>query len=203
MKRYVARVSHSLRTRLRQETAPLHLTVERELDLLDPALTVDRYRRVLKAFWGFYAPVESRIRILAVAAPPLRLPLPDRTALIERDLIALRISRSELSNLPVCDEAPQLSSVADLAGCLYVLEGAALGGRIIARFVEARMGLDRERGAAFLSGDGEAIGDRWRRVEAWLGEVEDAGASPDQAVASAIKTFRALSRWARLQGATP
>src|SRR3954471_20825041 len=45
-----------LRQELKRETADLHRRLEIDLGLLEAELSLDRYRRVLEFFFGFYAP---------------------------------------------------------------------------------------------------------------------------------------------------
>src|SRR3982751_2440530 len=86
-----------LRQELRRETAGLHRRLEIDLGLLESELSLDRYRRVLELFFGFYAPIEAGLTRVASAGPPLGLPLRTRTALIESDLLSLGLSRRQIS----------------------------------------------------------------------------------------------------------
>jgi heme oxygenase len=137
----------SFRQRLKRETAAVHQHLEAQLGLLDPSLDVHRYLRVLERFYGFYVPVETDVERLA-AVEPLGFPLRARAELIERDLLALGLSPADLAALPLCRDRPKLSCVEDLAGCLYVLEGASLGGQILSRLLHRRLGLTKGSGAA-------------------------------------------------------
>jgi heme oxygenase len=186
----------ALRRRLRQETAKLHDHLDAQLPLLDPHLSIGRYRDVLEVFLGFYAPLEDNLTRLASSAfSPFELPLRLRAELIERDLLALGASRRQLAELPRCTDLPRLSCLEDLAGCLYVLEGACLGGQVIAPALQGRLGLDRENGASFFIGDAEATPARWNRVVGWLDSLPSDGARIEDIVASACSTFSALIRW--------
>ncbi|MDQ3264086.1 MAG: hypothetical protein M3Y59_10550, partial [Myxococcota bacterium] len=86
---------------------------------------------------------------------------------------------------------PPLAGPDELAGCLYVVEGASLGGRIIAASVGPRLGLDDNRGCSFFSGDGEEPGRRWTAVLRWLDELAPR-IDADRAVAAAAATFLTL-----------
>lgn len=192
----------AIRIRLRSETSALHRELERQLALLAPDLSLERYRRVLCAFHGFYAPVERRLPGLAAAAPPLGIPLPVRTALLERDLRALSLPQAAIEALPRCSELPRLTGPEHLAGCLYVLEGASLGGQVVARALDRNLGLREDGGAAFFAGGREDVAVRWNRVVTWLDEVARGGAILDEMVAAACETFGTLARWMRQQEAT-
>ena len=169
-----------LRQQLKRETADLHQRLETELGLLEPELSLHRYRRVLEAFYGFYAPVEASLARLAAAGPPLGFPLRARSELIESDLLALGLSRRELAELPRCTDLPRLSCPEDLAGCLYVLEGACLGGQVIAPALRQRLGVAKGSGASFFVGDAEGTSARWLLVLAWLEGLARAGARTER-----------------------
>jgi heme oxygenase len=181
---------------LKRETAAAHQHLEDQLGLLDPRLDVHRYRRVLETFYGFYVPVEIDVTRLAAAELLLGFPLRARAALIERDLLVLGLSPADVAALPLCSDRPELSCVEDLAGCLYVLEGACLGGQVLSALLHRRLGLAKESGAAFFAGDGEWTLPRWTVIVAWLDGLPRAGASTAKIISAATATFDAFARWA-------
>jgi len=193
----------SLRHRLKRETAAAHRHLEAQLGLLDATLDVHRYRRVLETFYGFYAPVEIDLARLAATELPLGFPLRARAELIERDLLALGLSPAEIVALPLCGERPELSCFEDLAGSLYVLEGACLGGQVLTPLLHRRLGLAKDGGAAFFAGDGEWTLPRWTVVVAWLDGLPRTGASTAKIIEAANATFDALARWAVARGGLP
>jgi heme oxygenase (biliverdin-IX-beta and delta-forming) len=186
----------SFRQRLKRETAAAHQHLEAQLGLLDPSLDVHRYLRVLETFYGFYVPVEIDVTRLAAAEVPLGFPLRARAELIERDLLALGRSPAELAALPLCSDRPELSCFEDLVGCLYVLEGACLGGQVLTPLLHRRLGLAKDSGAAFFAGDEEWTLPRWTVVVAWLDGLPRTGASTAQIIRTAKATFDAFARWA-------
>jgi heme oxygenase (biliverdin-IX-beta and delta-forming) len=189
-----------LGARLKRETAARHQRIEEVLGLVEGGLSVERYRRLLESFFGYFAPVEARIAELAPSAPPLGLKLPARAQLLAKDLLALGASAPDIAALPRCTDLPRLANPANMAGCLYVLEGSRLGGAIVARELKRSLGLGLA-GAAFFRGDGENVALRFKRVLAWLDEVARAGAPADEIVAAACETFLTLSRWTEARGA--
>lgn len=181
----------SLRWELKRATADLHQEVEDALPLLRPELTIAVYRRVLERFLGFYAPHEAQLPALGAALP---FPLRQRTALLEADLRALGATGDELEAVPRC-LPPTLKRVEQLAGWLYVFEGAALGGRVVSRALHRNLSLTPDRGMAFFTGDAEGVGERWTTVSGWLETLPAAGADPDLVVAAACDTFARLGAW--------
>lgn len=190
----------SLREQLKCETATLHLHVEAQLGLLESPLSLVRYRQVLEAFYGFYAPLEVALSQVAATDPPLGFPLRARAGLLESDLVALGMPRRELTELPSCSELPRLSCREDLAGCLYVLEGACLGGQVVAKALQRQLEVAKGSGASFFVGDADGTAARWRLVVIWLESLVRVGARTELIVASARATFLALARWLEEQG---
>lgn len=183
-----------LRQQLKRETADLHRRLEMDLGLLESELSPDRYRRVLELFLGFYGPLEAGLARMA-GVRPLGLPLRDRAALLERDLLSVGLSQEEIDDLPRCADLPQLSCVEELAGCLYVVEGACLGGQAIAPALRERLGVGKDNGASFFIGDAEGTRERWNLFLAWLEGLVRAGSTPAEIVGSARATFLAFARW--------
>src|SRR6185436_2405343 len=72
-----------LRQQLKRETAELHRRLEALLGLMEPHLSIHRYQKVLRTFYGFYAPVEAWLVRVTSAGPPLGFPLRLRCELIE------------------------------------------------------------------------------------------------------------------------
>jgi heme oxygenase len=188
----------SLRQRLKRETAAVHRHLEAQLGLLDPGLDVHRYLHVLETFYGFYVPVEIDLTRLAAAELRLGFPLRARAELIERDLLALGLSPADIAALPLCRARPELSGVEDLAGCLYVLEGACLGGQVLSPLLQRRLGLAKGSGAAFFAGDEEWTLPRWKVIVAWLDGLPRTGASTAKIISAATATFDAFARWAAI-----
>ena len=184
-----------VREQLKRETADLHRRLETGLGLLDPDLSLNRYRRILELFFGFYAPLEGGMVRVASAALALGFPLRQRTGLIESDLWSIGLSRQEVAGLPRCADLPRLSSREELAGCLYVIEGACLGGQFIAPVLRERLGVAESSGASFFSGDGEGTRARWSLFLAWLEGLVRGGAVTAEIVTSARATFLAFAQW--------
>lgn len=141
---------------------------------------------------GFYRPLEERLLGLPIDATPPFAPA-GRACRLELDLRDLGLTPEVVARLPICSELPALESLDEVAGCVYVIEGAALGGRVIAKVARERLGLDRV-GLRFFGGD-TAIGPRWHAVLAWLEAIETHGGDPELVCASACATFDALARW--------
>lgn len=180
---------------LREATRHHHLRAERQLAplLVGAGATAASVRGALCALHGFHAPLEESLRA-AAADPPFALI--DRTGRLERDLAALGDPAEAIARLPRCRDLPAVRGAADAAGCLYVLEGSQLGGQVIARELERRLGIGPDSGGSFFAGDGATgTAARWRQVLAWIEAVAAAPPEADAVVAAARETFDSLSRW--------
>ena len=186
--------------RLRSATRGVHLDLERQLALLRGDLSLVRYTRIIALFYGFYRPIEAGLQRLKTLVPEQRFPLRARTELLKRDLLALGWGEQAISELPTCTDLPDLCAPEHFAGCLYVLEGASLGGQVITRHLRERLELTDHGGTAFFAGDGAATAARWKCVLEWLEHASHSGWRVEQIVTSACETFRALANWARVQG---
>jgi heme oxygenase (biliverdin-IX-beta and delta-forming) len=162
--------------------------------LRDPQLSLDEYGTILRILYGFYAPVEARLgRIADWTQRGLALEERRKSPLLRHDLRAL--NQRTLAPTQWCNSLPELKSVPFAIGCLYVLEGATLGGQIIARDVQRHLGLHAMRGTAFFSGYGPATGAMWRTFGQFVAEY--AAPLPDDAaiIAGANATFVAFEHW--------
>jgi heme oxygenase len=189
-------VSQLLRA-LREETAPLHRRLDQHRllrRLLARDLTRAEYVEVLAKLYGFYLPLERQL-----AAQPgwseLAIDLGERlrTPLLAVDLEALGVDRTRL---PLARKIPCIEGLAEAVGCFYVLEGASLGGEVIARQVQRSLGLDQGTGLAFFIGHGERVGAMWAEARRAIGAFEALAPSAGwRAVGAAAATFAMLGAW--------
>ena len=152
--------------RLRAATAVLHQRVEDGVDLFRNAETKVGYAELLIRMEAFYAGFEPAL----FRALPTELPEEFRFARVDRLREDLDVVRPGWT--PRAPIAPDgFESDAHALGGLYVVEGAALGGQLIARFLLARHGYSASRGASFFASAGNAVGPRWRAVRDVLDTV--------------------------------
>ena len=189
-------------TRLRLETRGEHDAVERVLDLMGASVTRQAYCQRLVLFYGFYAPLEAALRIrcarpgkggdeaalhLASLSPRLH-----KTALLRQDLHYLGVSADAL---PLCRHLPSVQTQAELLGCMYVLEGATLGGRLITQHVQATFGITPATGGSFFNGYASDTGTMWQAMRHLLTSCALDTQTEDAMVANAIATFTCLRNW--------
>jgi heme oxygenase (biliverdin-IX-beta and delta-forming) len=183
---------------LRQETRLAHEAIELRLNLDFRLANRARYGDLLAGFRGFYAPLESALLEVTgwdVLTPPLDPNVRRRVQLIDQDLAQLHSSPLAVPYTSV-SRVFEPGSMAGALGCLYVLEGSALGGRIVARQAAARLGHDLP--VAFLTSAGcDDLGVRWRSLQATLDTVPDVfgRSGAQEAISAACATFHELGGW--------
>lgn len=172
---------------LRDATAAAHDRVDAAFagfDLADRA----SYAAFLAAHAEALLPIEDALDRVHAERVIADWPARRRGALLREDLAFLR---------PLPDPCPaaapavalDLASPAAIAGTLYVLEGARLGGKFLARAVPA----DFPR--AFL--DSDQPGEQWRKLLDQLGSILYEASSLQSATAAALRAFAAFERAAQ------
>ncbi len=183
-------------TSVRRATVHRHTALEALLQLT-PSLTLGRYLDALRGFELFLSRWEPRI----VAALPADLrhwfASRSRRGLLRRDLDRLddgRFAQDEAEGR--CERsvsAIELASVAATFGSLYVLEGSALGGQVIARMARATLGLNPGNGLAYFTGVDRHTAAGWTSFQRLFEDRVGIGqAARLQACAGACQTFDAL-----------
>jgi heme oxygenase len=180
---------------LRAATWHSHQRLEKRLDIKHRFSDLTAYREHLQAMYGFCAGLERRLERDALAAVLSDYRQRRKLPLLRRDLLALGLGSAALARLPSCETLPACAEPAEALGCLYVLEGATLGGRTLLPMVQAKLGLTADSGAAFLASYGDEVTLMWRR----FGSALDAWCAPPdrsaRATEAAVATFGSLEHW--------
>ena len=187
---------------LRRETRPAHDAIEAAVDIERHLVSPDAYRALMTRYLGFHAAFEAARDGSAARAAldPALVPEVSRAGLIRQDLLALGMSPGEVDRLPR-PRLSRLDSLPALLGAVYVIEGSSLGGVVLAKMVETRLGIG-EGGAAFLAGDGRDTARRWRAAVAAL-DASVPPAAADEVVASARATYARMQDWLAPAAAAP
>lgn len=176
---------------LRRATHTLHVRTERVpalARLVAPDVRPSEYAAALTLMWGFYAPLEQRLGVPRAGAYRYR----PRAAALRADLAQQHIDAEGLAR---CHDVPVLSSDEARWGCLYVLEGASLGGRVIFKHVTRTLPELSPHALTFFAGD-DLPGASWRSYVSAL-DAQSGGWDTGVVVESAVTTFEALCRWMR------
>ena len=183
-----------LSTRLRVGTAPLHAQIEALLGLPGTVRGRQDYCRLLGRFFGLYEPLERSFQRFGEWQDLALCPC-NHSPGLSRDLLALGTDPYRVPRTPPA-MMPALPTFPHALGALYVLEGSALGGRIVLRDLELRMGQQIAGATCFLSGRGAATGPMWTSFRATL---DCFGRAQPQVrgdvLIGAESVFRALLTW--------
>jgi heme oxygenase len=188
----------TLAARLRAETADLHAATEEAVGLPGTVRSRADYVRLLELSLAFYSAAHQAIsstRFVAdFEAVGISLNDHDRLELLARDLEDLGGAADEA-------DAPSLpiDTFAQALGCLYVVEGSSLGGRILGPAITASIG---EVPIRFYTSEGRGHPTPWRRLQAALAQYDSADGDVLGVIDGAKLTFEAFGaglrheRWA-------
>ncbi|QBC28319.1 biliverdin-producing heme oxygenase [Methylomonas sp. LW13] len=159
--------------------------------ITQPDYSLAKYRKLLSAYYHLYQALEQRL-IAFQSSQDCQFDYSQRLKLpwICRDLAFLGIDPLREYNMAQNLPAPQVASMGEYTGVLYVIEGSMLGGQLISRSLEAYHGLNGEAGACFFRGYGQNTGPMWQD---FLRFAENLAGDDDQRSAAehaACQTFQ-------------
>ncbi len=182
----------SLLEALRKGTALLHVALEKRLPFFSERLDADGYQRLIQAYYGFYQPMEAALYDSGLIPDGFDQALRVKTPTLVSDLHALGLAPDAL---PRCANLPPLDTPAACLGAMYVLEGATLGGQVLRREMQQRLGINAENGGAFLNVYGVETGRRWKDFLDYLGRIPLDTPTRQHAVDAARSTFSCFEQW--------
>lgn len=188
-------VMESLRNATRERHSLLHrhpLVAE----LLRGPVSINAYLRVLEAFYGYYEPLEPILvehsRLVSPDGPYNRT---TRTNWLAADLFEFCRDRSRLAAIPRCRELPAFIDDGDFAGCVYVIEGSALGGRVVEKCIRRSREAGIPGSSRFFRGYGAGTRRRWLNICRFLTAICRTRVELENAMIGAERTFVSLSNW--------
>ena len=149
----------TFRLRLRAETAVAHEQLESRLNAVGLTGKREDYGWLLSCFLSLYRPLEAALRRLDWVGTDLDLATRRKSHWLEHDL---RVLGHEPGAIADWQHLPNLMTIHEGLGALYVIEGASLGGQVISRWLTKELGIDRENGGRFFASYGERTGEMWR-----------------------------------------
>lgn len=186
-----------LRHLLRQGTAGLHRAVEEAVGLPDSVTSREDYTDLLTRLHRFHVAMEDRLArprwSSAWSEVGIRLDEHERSPLLARDLgrLGAPVTSQTTRDLPA-PALPDPVRFGAALGCLYVLEGSSLGGRVLAPAVRRTLG---DVPTGFLDGDGRQHPQPWRSVQEALRRYEAAHGDPDDVLTGARESFVGFGRY--------
>ncbi len=165
--------------------------------LTSSEVTIADYRDYLRAIAGVYGNLEPALyRALRIGLPPaLRSGPPPDLGLRPKYPALLRELHIHALPVPPTGQSPPVPDLSAALGGLYVLEGATLGGRVIARHLRRHLG-DMIPEGGLLDFHGEATSAVWKGFGATLDSLAaDRLIDPDRTVAGALQAFDQVYAW--------
>lgn len=182
----------SLRHLLRQSTHAEHAQLNRQpllAGITQAGYPIEHYRLLLAAYMPFYQALEHAIGGFSQRSAVSFAYTPKLPWLLA-DLQHFGGGPDEVSSGPQLTSAVfEINTLGHLLGVLYAVEGATLGGQLIARQVAAHLGLKANAGARFFNGYGPQTAHRWEQFLVYLEMHGSDAVVRDQAVSAAKTTF--------------
>lgn len=182
--------------RLREETRLNHVMLEQRVDLRRLGSSEHEYRRLLRRFYGYYQPVETALGELPWLTAGFDFDARRKAPLLRQDLLALGDCSSTLAALPLCRCLPDLSDLARGTGCLYVLEGATLGGQVILRYLQRRAPAVCAKADRFFDGYGADGAQMWQAFGRFASDFCRCHSELEPLIVDAARaTFNTIHDW--------
>ncbi len=184
-----------LRTRLRDATAPLHKQLNQQpllAALLGKEQPLADYQQLLGTYYSLYHQLEVAIK-LYISQQPIAFDYQPRykTTLLLNDLSYWHITPEPLR----CQiDLPEITSLGQLLGILYVLEGSTLGANFIAQHLKLSYGYTRSTGSDFFSGYGEQTQSHWQSFICYINSFSEQTDLATIAIASACLSFACFNQ---------
>lgn len=179
----------NLRDQLKASTAQSHARLDRELRAWDPFKDRAHYRVFLMLMLNLHQRCSNSLHYVES-----ELGLPARQhcikTLILTDLETLghnrQASDSTFTTVDLGDSASP-KSAETMLGEAYVLEGSAMGAKIM--FRQAELSLPKESGSDYLRQLSHDAGERWKAFVRGLKAIEARGLETEKVVSAAGKVF--------------
>ena len=191
-------VHESVAQCLKHRTEKNHRELEELLlPILSAVKTLDDYKALLKAFYGYFKPLEA-----AISRHVTERVLPDIEQRRKADYLLKDLStlQNPQTTLPLAADIPAITTVYEAMGALYVLEGSTLGGKGITRMLlkNTQVGLQAHQ-VRFFNSYGEAVGKMWNAFVQVLNGLTSNGNDIEAMVNKADETFLLFKNWLQKQ----
>lgn len=189
---------------LRDATRDAHQRLEHDLQVARPDASRDDYLHYLQDLRGWMLPFDAALWSAAWPAAMEAHARSGKLDWIDCDLRAAGMSQDAIHALPSAGFTPDLSTLPARFGVAYVIEGAQLGTKVLAKALAPMLAPWSPR---WLAGYGQGNAKKWRSfVECLESSLTTAEAQRIAAMAAA-DAFASLANWfaqrrqARLDGA--
>lgn len=184
---------------LKTQTSPVHRDIEKNpmiRSIFEPGFSVERYRHLLQALYLYYQPLEEQIDAYLKQSKDLNLAYKNKSHLLEEDIYGLTINENNVFDTSeVTQLIPKLDSKEKLIGCIYVLEGAAMGGQIMYRRIQKKLGGQVASSTAFYGYPGTDLAIHWSAIKNFIDSNKIQPKKRVHVVDGAKEVFISLDRW--------
>lgn len=181
---------------LKNQTKTAHQELEKIFIFRIRSLaSVGDYTTMLKDLYGFLHPLEDRI---SFHISPTGI-VPDyayrrKSKDLLNDIFSLN-NNSE-PNIPLSlHEVPLIPDHYHALGALYVLEGSTLGGSIICKMIENKLGFTNKDSLSYFYSYGENTTEMWEKFKNILDDLPLDDAQSAEVIKGANNTFNGLKKW--------
>lgn len=179
-------------TEMRMATHEMHQLLECTLAVARPDAGRDDFIFYLQDLWGWMLPFESRLWQAPWPQEMRPLDRAGKLAWIESDLRSTGFGDEAITAIPLAPFAPDLGCMERRFGVAYVVEGAQLGTKVLARRLAPKLDGWEPR---WLAGYGEENARNWRAFIECAERCLVTGAARQAAAEAAVETFAALADW--------
>ncbi|MDO1447725.1 biliverdin-producing heme oxygenase [Rhodocytophaga aerolata] len=183
--------------KIKEQTQGNHTSLENSpflRPISQKSLTLTQYITILKKFYGFFYPLELQLTRFPIETYLADFGQRRKAGMLADDLQHLQPHPASI--LPMCYDLPEVHTLEQAFGCLYVMEGSTLGGKMIYKMVNDTLGLDHTNGISFFYGYGAETGPKWKAFQQALEAVSSrAPAKDEQLIEAANNTFNKLKKW--------
>lgn len=180
----------SILEELKSQTRPEHDSIESTLNLLDPDMDEEKYKKVLKGFFGFYQTAEDVLRRRSDFYSEGR----EKRESLRKDLNFFDINPDSVGSIPLQNIPHQKEE--DILGLIYVIEGSTLGGQFLGKHFQKKFGFQEGEGLNFFSGYGPQTMKNWMETKSYIeNAVSSQNLNKETLIQSAKASFKSLENW--------
>ncbi|WP_337044970.1 biliverdin-producing heme oxygenase [Emticicia sp. 17c] len=182
-------------TKIRIHTAQLHSELEKtslSASLMAENVSQQDYIAYLQRMREVVAFYEKNV--FPVLSDTLNdFPRREKLVLIEQDLNYF-LSQSTVFNTFTAQTVIH-DSVPYALGCMYVMEGSTLGGKIILKHINKTLGIAQAAGGTYFTGYGDNTGYFWKTFLQTLSDYSMQNACDEEIIKGAKDTFTAIKNY--------
>lgn len=164
--------------------------------ILNDQADKEHYKEVLKTFYGFYEPLEKKLESLPEWKDyDFDMTKRRKTQFLVEDMKSMGISDEEINAIELCNNLPTVNNMNQALGCIYVLEGATLGGQIVSRKLQESLGIQVDTGSAFFNSYRQNLRPMWKEFSDFITKYSEEHDSDAEIVNASDETYHRFNEW--------